>query len=73
MRKPTMWLFNTTNTNRAVQAQKMARGWKFFNLESRGSVLLKGLISFAITMKLVCAFVFAYAKCWFYHDTAHLN
>ena len=25
----------------------------------------KALISFAVTVKLVCAFVFAYADCWF--------
>ena len=30
MRKPTMWFLNRSDTNRAVQAQKMARGWKFW-------------------------------------------
>ena len=29
MRKPTMWFPNKSDTNRAVQPQKMARGWKF--------------------------------------------
>ena len=28
----------------------------------------KALTSFAVTAKLVCVFVFAYAKCWFSHD-----
>ena len=28
-RKPTMWFSNKSETNEAVQAQKMARGWKF--------------------------------------------
>ena len=28
--KPIMWFPNRSNTNRAVQAQKMARGWKFW-------------------------------------------
>ena len=32
----------------------------------------KVLISFAVAAKLICAFVFAYAKSWFSHDTAHL-
>ena len=32
----------------------------------------KALISFAVTAKLICVFVFAYAKCWFSHDAAHL-
>ena len=30
MRKPTMWFPNRFDTNRAVQAQKMARDWKFW-------------------------------------------
>ena len=32
----------------------------------------KTLISFAVTAKLICVFVFAYAKRWFSHDAAHL-
>ena len=32
----------------------------------------KALISFAITAKLICVFVFAYAKCWFSHDAAQM-
>ena len=31
----------------------------------------KALISFAITAKLICAFVFAYVDCWFSHGEAH--
>ena len=31
----------------------------------------KALISFAVTAKLICVFVFAYAKRWFSHDEAH--
>ena len=30
------------------------------------------LISFAVTAKLICAFVFAYADCWFSHGAAHI-
>ena len=29
------------------------------------------LISFTVTAKLICVFVFAYAKRWFSHDAAH--
>ena len=29
-------------------------------------------ISFAVTAKLICVFVFAYAKSWFSHNEAHL-
>ena len=32
----------------------------------------KALISFTVTVKLICAFVFAFAKCWFSHDAAHI-
>ena len=39
MRKPTMWFPKRSDTNRAVQAQKMVRDWKFLDLESRGIVL----------------------------------
>ena len=34
MRKLTMWFPNRSDANRAIQAQKMARGWKL-DLESR--------------------------------------
>ena len=30
------------------------------------------LISFAVTAKLICAFVFAYADCWFYLAVAQI-
>ena len=32
----------------------------------------KALISFAVTAKLICGFVFAYANCWFSHAQAHI-
>ena len=32
----------------------------------------KALISFAVTAKLICDFVFAYAKCLFSHDEAQI-
>ena len=30
------------------------------------------MISFAVTVKLICAYVFAYAICWFSHDMAQI-
>ena len=33
----------------------------------------KVLISFAVTAKLICVFVFAYAKCLFSQDAAHFK
>ena len=32
----------------------------------------KVLISFAVTAKLICTFVFAYADCWFSHGEAQI-
>ena len=34
-------------------------------------VKTKALISFAVTAKLICAFGFAYADCWFSHEAVH--
>ena len=31
------------------------------------------LISFTVTAKLICAFVFAYADCWFSHAVAQMS
>ena len=47
------------HSNRAVQAQKMTSDWIVLDLESTGIVLSVALISFAVTAKLTCAFVFA--------------
>ena len=33
MGKPTIWFPNRPDTNRPVQSQKMARGWKFWILK----------------------------------------
>ena len=33
----------------------------------------KALISFPVTAKLICVFVFAYAKSWFSHDGANIK
>ena len=32
----------------------------------------KVLISFVFTVKLICVFVFTYARSWFSHDEAHI-
>ena len=31
----------------------------------------KALISFTVTSKLICTFVFVFADCWFSHVAAH--
>ena len=76
--KPTMWFPNRSDTNRPVQAHKRARSL-ISDLSRRGIVVIsirvakiKALISFAVTAKLICAFVFAYADCWFSHGAAQI-
>ena len=70
-----MWFPNRSDTNRAVQAQKMARDWKFWIQKVEELYYLCSEnkdISFAVTAKLICVFVFAYADCWFSYEAAHL-
>ena len=58
-----------------MQLQKMARGWKFQISkveELHCPCENMALISLTDTAKLICAFVFAYAKCLFSHDVAHI-
>ena len=56
---------------RPVHSQKRARILKFRNYTIQVAKT-KALISFAVTAKLICVFVFAYADCWFSHEAAHL-
>ena len=73
MRKPTFWFPTWSDTNRAVQPQKMARDLKFWIYvveevyypcsENKGADQLRG---YRLSV------VFAYAKFWFSHDAAHI-
>ena len=77
-----MWL-NRSDTNRLVQAQKSARSLKFWiyieeelyspSSEIKGADQLRSYCEadLLVTAKLICAFVFAYADCWFSHGAAH--
>ena len=70
-----MWFPTMSDTNRAVQSQKQARSLKFWIYKVEDCTIhvakTKALISFSVTAKLICAFVFAYADCWFSHVAAH--
>ena len=72
MRKPTILVPTRSDKNRAVQSQKMVRGLKVWILKVEALYYLcsenKGL---AVTVKLICAFVFAYADCLFSLSVAH--
>ena len=75
VRKP---VFGVSHTNRSVQPQKMARGLKFriyvvCRDRTIRTVKLKALTSCAVTVQLICVFVFAYAKSRFSHNKAHMK
>ena len=64
--------------NPPVQSQKIARSLKFRIFRKKRDCTIcvaktKALISNAVTAKLTCAFVFAYADCWFSHAAAHIR
>ena len=75
MRKLSSGFLTSSDTNLAIQAQKMARGVKFQIKEKEelysGCSKTKALIICMVTPQLNCAFVFAYAKSRFSHDFAH--
>ena len=62
MKKPTFWFSTWSDTNQAVQLQKMARGLKFRTEKVEGLYYLcsknKGADQLAVTAKLICVFVF---------------
>ena len=58
------------DTNMAVESQKMVRGLKFFGFAKKKDCTIyvartKPPISCMVTVQLICAFVFAYAKAGF--------
>ena len=77
MRKPTIWISDQVDTNWPEQSQKIARSLKFRMMEEEGLYYPccknKGVISFAVTEKLVCAAVYAYADGWFSYAAAQLS
>ena len=77
MRKLTLWFPTWSDTNQAVQLQKMARCLKFRIKKVEGLCYQcsenKGAeICFAVTAKLICIFVFKNAQRWFSHDAAQI-
>ena len=63
-----MWFLKRFDTNQPVPSQKNARSLKIWiQVEEELYYLCieKALISFADTVKLVCATIFAYTDYWF--------
>ena len=72
MEKPTMWFPNRSDTNQAVQSQKQDRGLTFQIYEEEELYYPCSENEGADQLRGISAFVFAYANCWFSHETAHL-
>ena len=76
MRKPVFGVSNQVPHKPGCTATGDGTKLELSDLGSRGIVLSvvrkKALISFAVTAKLICVFVFAYVKSRFSHDEAHL-
>ena len=77
MRKTTFWFPTWSDTNQTVQLQKMARGLKFRIFEVEGLYYPcsenKGPDQLMRLCFRICKMlVFAYVKCWFSHDAAHI-
>ena len=66
-----------SDTNRVVQSQKMARGFIIRVKKVKGLYSLyskiKVLITCEVTVQLICAFVFAYAKDRYSHNVAQIE
>ena len=76
MRKETMWVPTRSETNQAVQYRCLEPGNFGFRKNRNCTIHVaktKALISLAVTAKLICAFVLAFADCWFSHAAAHLS
>ena len=73
MRKPVFGISDQVPHKLAVQSQKMARGLKFCIKEVEELYYLwsKNIGADQLTAKLICIFVFAYAKSRFSHNKAH--
>ena len=78
MRKTNALVSDLVRHKPGFTATKMARDLIFRFKKVEGGIFsiyvakTKVLISCAVTAQLICVFVFAYAKCLFSHDTAHL-
>ena len=70
-----MWFLNRSDTNQAELSQKQGRSFEFMK-KIKCTICVaktKALISFAVTTKLICVLVAAYADCWFSHMVAEIS
>ena len=78
MRKPTICVSDQVGHKPACTSTQDSRKLKNYGFRKKRNCTIpvaktKALISFAVTVKLICAFVFTYANCWFSDAMAHLK
>ena len=79
MGKQTMWLPNRAGpTQTGLYSHRRWLETGNFGFKKKRNCTIRvaktmALISFAVTAKLICAFVFAYADCWFSHAAAQMS
>ena len=76
MGKPTMCFRTGPTQTELYKHRRWLEAGNFRIREKRNCTIrvakTKALISFAVTAKLICAFVFAYTDCWFSHGAAQI-
>ena len=77
MRKPTILIPTRSDINHGCTITEEGYKLEVSDIRRRrnGTIRIaqtKALISFAVTAKLICAFVFAYADCLFSHAASQL-
>ena len=77
MRQPTIWVADHVRQTPGCTATEAGKKLEISDLErkdnGRYGAKTKALISCAVTAQLICAFVFAYADCWFSDVAAQLK
>ena len=72
VRKPVFGVPDQVRHKPGCTATEDGKRLEILYLGSRGIAKPKALISFAVTAKLICVFVFAYVKSQFSHDAAQI-
>ena len=77
MRKPALWFLNRSDTTSLYNhRQWLDTGNLGFRKKRNCTIRVaktKALISFAVTAKVISAFGFANAGCWFSHEVANIQ
>ena len=77
VRKQTIWVSDQVRHKPGCTVTEEGKKLEILGFKKRNCTICvaktKALISFAVTAKLICAFVFANADCWFAHAAAQFT